>query len=65
MPLGLCNVQAAFQRLMNDIFCPYITCYVLVYLGVLLVYSHNAQGHLQHLHTVLSIVPKPTLYQTL
>eukprot|EP00983_Pelagomonas_calceolata_P039705 1137302-Pelagomonas_calceolata.AAC.2 len=61
-PFGLRNAPATFQRLMNDIFRKYINRFVLVYLHDLLIYSHSAQEHLQHLCTVLSLLRQNQLY---
>jgi len=37
MPLGLCNTLVMFKRLMNDILCPYLSLFVIVYLDDILV----------------------------
>ena len=39
MPFGLCNAPATCQRLMNDIFRPYLDRFVTVFLGDIFIYS--------------------------
>ncbi|GJY15488.1 transposable element [Tanacetum coccineum] len=45
MPFCLCNAPAMFMRLMNDILCPYIEDFVIVYLGDILIYSCTWEDH--------------------
>jgi hypothetical protein len=46
---GLTNAPATFQAVMNSVFRDIIGKYVVVYLGDVLVFSHDAQEHAQHL----------------
>jgi hypothetical protein len=39
VPFGLCNALATFMRLMNDVLCPYLDSFVIVYLDGMLVYN--------------------------
>jgi hypothetical protein len=62
LPFGLCNAPATFQRLMNDIFHPYLTRFLQVYLDDLLIYSKSIPEHMQHLRIVLSVLRDHKLY---
>src|SRR3954462_5991685 len=50
---------------MNDIFREKLDIYILIYLDDILIYSSNAQQHLQDLEEVLEILRKNQLYTKL
>jgi hypothetical protein len=54
MPFGLTNAPAAFMRVMNKVFAPYLDRFVLVYLDDILIYSKTEEEHLQHISLILS-----------
>ena len=56
MPFGLCNAPATFQRLMNDIFMPYL---VAIYLGDIIVsyrFSKILKAHREHVQKVSELL---------
>ena len=61
MPFGLFNAPSTFQRLVNDIFRPYLYQFVLVYLDDILVFSPSAEEHCKHLDLVADILTKHKL----
>ena len=62
LPFGLCNAPATFQRLMNDVFRPYLDKFVIVYLDDILVFSKTAEEHQRHLRMVLELLRKHKLF---
>jgi hypothetical protein len=53
MPFGLCNAQATFQRMMNDIILDFLHKFVTVYLDDVCIYNRTRKEHLAHLRLVL------------
>ena len=62
LSFGLTNAPATFQRLMNDVFRPYLDRFVLVYLDDILVYSKSMEEHKKHLDQVLALLREHKLY---
>ena len=62
LSFGLTNAPATFQRLMNDVFRPYLDEFVLVYLDDILIFSKDKDQHSRHLHIVLDLLRRHQLY---
>lgn len=72
MPFGLKNAPSEFQKIINDIFKPYME-FIIVYIDDILVFSKTFDLHVKHLDLFKKIViqnglviskPKMSLFQT-
>ncbi|MCO5585991.1 hypothetical protein L7F22_039928 [Adiantum nelumboides] len=62
MSFGLTNAPASFNRLMQDIFRPYLDDFVLVFFDDILIYSKDEADHEGHVRKVLEILRQHQLY---
>ena len=53
LPFGLCNAQATFMRLMQDIFQEELDTFVVIYIDDILIFSGSEAEHLGHVQYVL------------
>lgn len=65
MPFGRCNAPTSFMRLMNDVMCPLLDSFVIIYLDDILVYSSTQEQHMSHLMQVLETLKNHQLLDNL
>jgi len=64
MPFGLSNAPSTFMSLINHIFRPSISIFVIVYFNDILMYS-KTEEHLNHLKQVIQVLEREKLYENL
>ena len=62
---GLTNAPGTFQAVMNDVLKEVIGKFVLVYLDDIVIFSKNAEEHVEHVRIVLEVLRKHKLYAKL
>ena len=62
MSFGLTNAPATFNRLMQDIFHPYLDEFVLIFFDDILVYSKSEEEHEIHVRKTLELLRQHKLY---
>ena len=62
MSFGLTNAPATFNRLMQDIFHPYLDKFILIFFYDILVYSKSEEEHEDHVRKTLELLRHHKLY---
>ena len=62
VPFGLTNAPTTFMCLMNNVLCPYIDKFVIVFIDDILIYSKNEKENVEHLVVVLRSLRENQLY---
>ena len=53
---GLTNTSTTFMCLMNNVLCPYLNKFVIIFVNDVLVYSKNEEEHAENLEVVLRLL---------
>ena len=62
LPFGLTNTPTTFTTLMNDVLCPFLDKFVIVYIDDILIYLKSLNKHTEHIHQVLDKLHEHRLY---
>lgn len=62
MQFGLCNVPAAFQHMVNELFHNLVDVYVVLYLDDIIVFSEDLTQHDNHIREVLQCLSETDLF---
>ena len=65
VPFGLTNAQATFMCLLNNMLCPYLDKYVIVFVDYILIYSKSKEEHEKNMVVVLQLLREHNLYVNL
>lgn len=62
IPFGRINASSTFQRVMNEVFRPYLRKFFLVFFDDILIYNKSMKEHVQHLTRVLEVLQIEQLF---
>lgn len=59
------NAQNTFMKVMNQVLCPFINKFMVIYFDNILIYNRYKVNHLRHLREVFEVLLKNKLYMIL